>query len=133
MPTDDSAAPPAPLNEEDRREFLRLAGRLAVAAPTTALLLQAATKPARASSYGPITTTAAPTTTEGFPSDRRLKTDIARLGTLPNGLGLYAYSYRFAPDRYVGVMADEVEALLPAAVSLHRSGYKMVNYAMVLA
>ncbi len=29
-------------------------------------------------------------------------------------------------------MADEVEALMPAAVSVHRSGYQLVNYAMVL-
>ena len=129
MSHDDATETPKPLTEEDRREFLRLTGRLAVGAPATAMLLQAATKPARAGSYGPIVTQ---TTTEGFPSDRRLKADIVRLGTLQNGLGLYSFRYTFAPGRYVGVMADEVEALMPAAVSVHRSGYRMVNYAMVL-
>ena len=41
---------PAPLTEEDRRDFLRRAGKFAVTAPATALLLQAAAKPAKAPS-----------------------------------------------------------------------------------
>lgn len=135
MTHDEAPSDPAPLSEEDRRDFLRRAGSYAVAAPAAALLLQAATKPAQASSYAPVTTPIAilpPTTTEGFPSDRRLKTDIVRVGTLPNGLGVYSFRFTWDRQRFIGVMADEVEAVMPAAVSVHRSGYKMVNYAMVV-
>jgi hypothetical protein len=129
---DASGVPPAPLTAKDRREFLTRARDLAITAPAAALLLQAATKPAQAANYGQVTTQPPQTTTEGFPSDRRLKTDVVRIGRLPNGLDLYSFRYIFSRERFVGVMADEVEALMPAAVSVHRSGYKLVNYAMVL-
>jgi len=43
--------PPAPLTSEERREFLQRASRYAIAAPAPALLLQAASKPAMASTY----------------------------------------------------------------------------------
>ena len=33
--------------------------------------------------------------------------------------------------RDVGVMADEVETVLPQAVCVHPDGYKMVNYALL--
>ena len=117
---------PAPLTSEERREFLQRASRYAVAAPAAALLLQAASRPAMASTYQIVSTT------QNVPSDRRLKADIVREGTLANGLALYSYRYTWSAQRFVGVMADEVEAVMPAAVSRHRSGYKMVNYAMVL-
>lgn len=65
-------------------------------------------------------------------SDRRLKTDIEKIGERPDGIGLYRYRMiddePDAPLRY-GVMADEVEAVMPDAVSTHESGYLMVNYA----
>jgi hypothetical protein len=51
---------------------------------------------------------------------------------LANGLGLYSYRYTFTRKRFIGVMADEVQAVMPQAVSVHRSGYQMVDYAMVL-
>jgi hypothetical protein len=129
--SNDSHVPPedpTPLTDEDRRAFLRQASRYAITAPATALLLQAASKPARAGAYTQTTTTT------GFPhpSDRRLKTDIVREGTLPNGIPLYSFRYTWDRQRFVGVMADEVEAVMPGAVSTHRTGYKMVNYAMVL-
>jgi hypothetical protein len=69
-------------------------------------------------------------------SDRRLKTDIARIGTLDNGLPWYEYRYVWdAPDGDMrqGVMADEVEVLIPQAVHIDESGYAMVDYAQVLA
>ena len=60
-------------------------------------------------------------------SDRRLKTDIVKLGELPNGLGVYAFTYIESGNRDLGVMADEVEKVYPDAVCEVR-GYKMVDY-----
>lgn len=60
-------------------------------------------------------------------SDRRLKTDIVKLGELPDNIGVYAFSYIENGNRDVGVMADEVEKVYPDAVSEVR-GYKMVDY-----
>lgn len=62
-------------------------------------------------------------------SDRRLKSNIKRLGTLPNGLGWYSYHIGSRDDE--GVMADEVEQLIPSAVITMASGFKAVDYAQV--
>jgi hypothetical protein len=70
-------------------------------------------------------------------SDRRAKTDIVRVGTHPRGFGLYLFDYkpefqaRWGTRRQFGVMADEVEPLVPAAVVLHDDGYKRVCYEML--
>ena len=68
-------------------------------------------------------------------SDRRLKTDIKRIGTHDLGMGIYTYHYK---DGYnlptglqVGVMAQEVEKVIPEAVIVTDSGFKAVNYAML--
>ena len=72
-----------------------------------------------------------------MPSERSLKQDIVRIGTHPAGFGLYLYEYRpewrgrFGDGRRLGAMADEVERVLPAAVSRHPDGYRMVDYAML--
>ena len=65
----------------------------------------------------------------GLPSDRRLKTGIARLATLPSGLGLYRFKYLWSPVEYVGVMAQEVAAIRPDTVVRGGDGYLRVNYA----
>ena len=70
----------------------------------------------------------APAGTFGF-SDRRLKSNIERIGTHLLGIGVYEYNIFDRRER--GVMADEVEAVMPEAVVLHSSGYKMVNYGML--
>jgi hypothetical protein len=63
-----------------------------------------------------------------FPSDRRLKRDIVDLGLrLVNGLKLYAYRYIGEGRERVGVMADEVARVNPAAVSTF-NGFLAVNY-----
>jgi len=59
-------------------------------------------------------------------SDRRLKSNIQRIGTHRLGIGIYEYD--IFGGRQIGVMADEVEAVMPQAVIEHPSGYKMVNY-----
>ena len=62
-------------------------------------------------------------------SDPRLKSNVIRIGTHPFGVGVYEYD--IFGKRQRGVMADEVEAVMPEAVALHPSGYKMVNYGMI--
>lgn len=63
-------------------------------------------------------------------SDRRLKSDIVRIGTHPLGIGIYQYTIGGVPD--VGVMADEVEAVVPSAVLVREDGFKMVDYGRLL-
>jgi len=62
-------------------------------------------------------------------SDRRLKRDISRIGTLKNGLPVYLFRYKWSEGLRVGLMADEVERVHPEAVIEGPLGYKMVNYA----
>ena len=65
-----------------------------------------------------------------FASDRRLKSNIVRVGTHPLGIGVYEYNIFDRRER--GVMADEVEQVKPEAVTTHPTeGYKMVNYGML--
>ena len=64
------------------------------------------------------------------PSDRRLKSNIVRVGTHPLGIGVYEYDIFGRRER--GVMADEVESVKPEAVTTHPTeGYKMVYYGML--
>jgi len=63
------------------------------------------------------------------PSDIRLKRDIAEVGHLDNGLGLYSYRYWWSDQVYVGVMAQEVAQVVPDAVMMAPDGYLRVNYA----
>ena len=71
------------------------------------------------------------------PSDPLVKEHILRIGEHPLGVGLYLFDYkpgyqeRCGYGRQFGVMADEVEAVVPDAVSVHPDGYKMVNYTML--
>lgn len=69
----------------------------------------------------------------GRPSDRRLKQDIELVGRDERTmLPLYEYAYKSDPSRrFIGVMADEVEAYMPEAVGEDENGYKFVNYAML--
>lgn len=62
-------------------------------------------------------------------SDRRLKSYIVRVGTHKTGIGVYEYN--IFGNRQRGVMADEVESIMPEAVILHPSGFKMVNYGVL--
>jgi hypothetical protein len=70
-------------------------------------------------------------------SDRATKENIVRVGEHPLGIGLYLFDYQpeyreaSGHGRQFGVMADEVEAVMPEAVSVHANGYKMVDYAML--
>lgn len=66
-----------------------------------------------------------------FMSDRRAKTDIKRIGALPNGIPTYRYKYRGEKVSRIGVMADEVKQFMPEAVMVGDDGYDRVNYAMI--
>ena len=64
----------------------------------------------------------------GRRSDIALKHDVALLGYLPNGLGYYRFSYNGSDRPYVGVMAQEVQQVMPRAVVRDRDGYLRVFY-----
>ena len=61
-------------------------------------------------------------------SDIRLKRDIVPVGHLANGLRLYRYRYVWSSTLYVGVIAQEVREVVPAAVMRGRDGYLRVDY-----
>ena len=64
-------------------------------------------------------------------SDARLKRDIALVGRLDNGLGLYRYRYLWSDTEYVGVMAQEVALIEPRAAVHGFDGYLRVNYGLL--
>ena len=69
-------------------------------------------------------------------SDMRMKENIKQVGKMANGLNVYTYEYKpeFRNDpfaghgKHIGVMAQEVEQVMPEAVITRPDGYKMVNY-----
>ena len=64
----------------------------------------------------------------GRRSDIALKHDVVLLGRLSNGLGYYRFSYIGSKKAYVGVMAQEVERVMPDAVTRGSDGYLRVYY-----
>jgi len=70
-------------------------------------------------------------------SDQTIKENISKVGSLDNGINIYKFEYRpeykdtWGHGSHIGVMAQEVEKVIPEAVSLHEDGYKLVNYAML--
>ena len=50
------------------------------------------------------------------------------LGYLRNGLGFYRFEYRDSPKTFVGVVAQEVQAVMPEAVVRGQDGYLRVYY-----
>lgn len=67
----------------------------------------------------------------GRRSDIELKHDISLLGRLDNGLGFYRFVYNGGQRAYVGVMAQEVQAVAPEAVARGPDGYLRVRYDMI--
>jgi Chaperone of endosialidase len=61
-------------------------------------------------------------------SDLRLKHDIVLLGRLDDGLGYYRFVYNGGHTAYVGVMAQEVQTVMPEAVTRGADGYMRVSY-----
>ena len=65
----------------------------------------------------------------GF-SDRRLKKNVARLGTRSDGLGVYEFEYIWGGGRQIGLMAQEVVNIYPDAIG-ESHGYMTVDYGKV--
>ena len=71
------------------------------------------------------------------PSDPALKENVVRIGQHPAGFGLYVFDYKpefrdiCGRGRHFGVMADEVQRVIPEAVSIGADGYRVVNYALL--
>lgn len=63
----------------------------------------------------------------GLFSDRRLKTDIKRVGQTDNGTPIYSYRYKTGGPVQLGVMAQDV----PDAAFMTESGYLAVDYGKV--
>lgn len=64
----------------------------------------------------------------GF-SDPKLKSNVKRIGTNPQGLGLYKYKIKPPARTEIGVMADEVQKKMPDAVHVDpESKMRMVDY-----
>jgi hypothetical protein len=63
-------------------------------------------------------------------SDRRMKMNVRRIGQLDNGLPVYGFRYIDGIGPYqIGVMAQEVEDIVPEAViKIGKDKIRMVNY-----
>lgn len=64
----------------------------------------------------------------GAASDIRLKFDIAEIGRLDNGIKIYKFRYIWTDQIFVGVIAQQVAAIVPEAVTMQPNGYLWVNY-----
>lgn len=64
----------------------------------------------------------------GRRSDIRLKHDIVLVGRLSDGLGVYRFVYNGGHKAYVGVIAQEVQQVVPQAVERGSDGYLRVHY-----
>jgi Protein of unknown function (DUF3300)/Chaperone of endosialidase len=64
----------------------------------------------------------------GRRSDIALKHEVVLLGHLANGLGYYRFSYLGSHKVYIGVIAQEVEGVMPEAVTRGSDGYLRVYY-----
>lgn len=65
-------------------------------------------------------------------SDKRLKTDIKKIGKTTDGQPLYAYRYKAGGPMQLGLMAQDVEKKHPGAVITTPSGFKAVDYGKAL-
>lgn len=65
-----------------------------------------------------------------FASDRRLKTNIKKVGVTDSGLPVYTYKYKGDNVTHMGVMAQDVEEALPEAVT-EINGFKAVYYDLI--
>lgn len=64
----------------------------------------------------------------GSNSDRRLKRDMVQIGNTVEGVAVYRFRYLWSSTQMVGVMAQDILDLFPAAVTIGPHGYYHVNY-----
>jgi hypothetical protein len=62
-------------------------------------------------------------------SDERFKENIEQVGVL-NGFNIYRFNYLWSPKKVIGVIAQEVERIMPEAVK-KVNGWRMVNYGVL--
>ncbi|THD66226.1 MAG: tail fiber domain-containing protein [Bradyrhizobium sp.] len=111
------------LDENKRKTLTRLVTGSAFVAPVVASFAMDGLSISKAVAQANGTGSALP------PSDRRLKTDISRVGSLPSGLNLYRFRYVGHTVDYVGVMAQEAMEVAPQAVVTGAHGFLLVDYA----
>ncbi|MBY5358620.1 tail fiber domain-containing protein [Rhizobium leguminosarum] len=61
-------------------------------------------------------------------SDRRLKENIRRVGTLDNGLPVYSFRYKKGGPTQIGLMSDDVREVHPESVFEDADGFDRVDY-----
>jgi len=61
-------------------------------------------------------------------SDARLKRDLVPVAHLASGIALYRFKYHWSDRLYVGVIAQEVAAIVPDAVTRGAGGFLEVDY-----
>ncbi len=70
-------------------------------------------------------------------SDSAVKEHVVRVGDHPAGFGIYLFDYKpefrnsFGHGRQFGVIADEVERVVPEAVTIGSDGYRRVCYSLL--
>lgn len=70
-----------------------------------------------------------------MPSDIACKENAVRIGEHSAGFGIYLFDYKpefrdaFGHGRQFGVIAQEVERIVPEAVTIGVDGYRRVDYA----
>ncbi len=70
-------------------------------------------------------------------SDPAVKENAVRIGSHPAGFGIYLFDYKaefqaaHGHGRQFGVMANEVELVVPEAVVVEADGYRAVNYGLL--
>ena len=64
-------------------------------------------------------------------SDITLKKNIKYKSKSKSGLNIYEFEYNWSPQKYTGVMAQEVKKVIPSAVSENIFGHMMVDYSQL--
>ena len=64
-------------------------------------------------------------------SDKRLKKNIKYKSKSKSGLNVYEFEYNWSPQKYTGVMAQEVKKVKPSAVFENIFGHMMVDYSQL--
>ena len=64
-------------------------------------------------------------------SDITLKKNIKYKSKSKSGLNIYEFEYNWSPQKYTGVMAQEVKKVKPSAVSENIFGHMMVDYSQL--
>lgn len=60
-------------------------------------------------------------------SDEDMKGELLRISETPHGIPIYVYTRKDTGERLVGVLASDVESVLPGSI-YERGGYDMVQY-----